>query len=263
MRKRDKYNHIDITGKRFGRLVAIKKVGTSKWLMQCDCGNEIILNYSRLLYGQGSCGCVRKETCQQWGKSHITHGKSNTKLYRKYRGVLNRCYNPNCNSYKRYGGRGIDVCEEWRNSFESFSEWAYANGYDPEKDGHDWSIDRIDNNKGYSPNNCRFATAQEQMRNRNTVNRYEYCGNYYSPSEFADAFGISDKSFVYHRICRGKTFEQIRDDWMVAHDIPDGYIGASEYAKKHSVTTTTVYRWIESGNVQAERRGIKWYIKAD
>jgi len=261
MQKRDKYNHIDITGKRFGRLVCVEKTGRSKWLLRCDCGNEVVLNYSRLLYGQSSCGCLRKEVANKWGNSHTKHGKSNTKLYRKYRGILNRCYNENCNSYKRYGGRGIDVCEEWRNSFESFYKWAYENGYDPKIDGHYWSIDRIDNNKGYSPSNCRFATAQEQMRNRNITKFYEYQGKYYSASEFADAFGITDKFFVYHRIGRGKSLAEIIEDWTISHNIPQGYIDVTTYSKKHNVTNTTVYRWINSKKVNAERLGRRWYVQ--
>jgi len=261
MPQKNKYYHVDITNERFGRLVAIEKVGRSTWLMHCDCGNDVILRYSRLLYGQRSCGCLRKEIAQEWAASHTKHGKSKTKIYRKYRSILNRCYNQNSHHYDRYGGRGITVCEEWRNSFDAFYKWAYDNGYDEKKNGSNWSIDRIDNGKGYSPNNCRFTTAKEQMRNRDITVLYEYNGKSYSASEFADEFGITDKSFVYKRAKQGETLGEILDAWNMAHDIPYGYVDTATYAEKCKVTTTTVNRWINSGKVQAEKRGRKWYIK--
>ena len=262
MQKRDKYNHVDITGKHFGRLTAISKVGRSKWLLKCNCGNEIILNQSRLLCGQKSCGCLKRECGIDLGERRKIHGESRTKLYRKYRGILDRCYNENSPHYKRYGQRGIDVCDEWRQSFESFKKWAYENGYDPDINGRMWSIDRIDNSKGYYPWNCRFTTAHEQMRNRDITTLYEYRGNTYTASEFADKYGI-EKSFVYKHIKqKNQTLEEVLHDWNKTHDIPEGMMDVSNYAKLHEVSITTVNRWIHSGKIKAEKRGIKWYVYA-
>lgn len=259
MQKRDKYNHLDITNKRYGKLVAIKKVGKSKWLFHCDCGNEIILNYSRVLYGQKSCGCLAKECRSLFGDSHKTHGQSKTKLYRKWRSIISRCYDPNNKGYKRYGGRGITMCDEWKNSFEVFAAWAFANGYDPNKNGYYWSIDRINNNKGYCPDNCRFTTAREQALNRDVTTVYEYRNQEYTASEFADVFGI-EKTFVYRKVKSGETLEQILQYWNKAHSVPDTARDVSTYAKEKNVTVTTVNRWIKQGKVNAEKYGRKWYI---
>ena len=221
------------------------------------------MNYSRLKGGTKSCGCLRKDVAKEWADRHTTHGKSQTKLYRKYRSMISRCYDKNNKQYERYGGRGITVCDEWRNSFELFFKWAYANGYDPMKNGRYWSIDRIDNSKGYCPENCRFTTAKEQMRNRDVTKLYEYCGKTFSASEFADAFGITDKSFVYRRIKKGQSLKELYNDWIAANNIPDGHIDVTSYAAAHNVSITTVNRWINCGKLKAEKRGRKWYILAN
>lgn len=262
MQKRDKYNHLNIKNNRYGRLVAIEKVGKSKWLFRCDCGNTVTLNYSRVLYGQMSCGCLKKEVGEKWGKSHKKHGMAKTKLYRRYHSMLDRCYNKNNKGYKRYGGRGITVCDEWINSFTAFYDWATSNGYDTVENGHYWSIDRIDNNKGYTPDNCRFTTATEQVKNRNITILYNYKGRMYSASEFAGAYGITNKSFVYYRAKKGQSLEEILSDWELSHNVPEGYIDLDTYAKNNNVTKTTVNRWIHSGKVEAKHFGRrKWWIK--
>ena len=204
--------------------------------------------------------CCCKKMSVKWAESHTKHNQSKTKLYRKYKSILNRCYNTNNRQYKRYGGRGIDVCEEWKNSFEAFRDWAYSNGYDPQKDGHYWSVDRIDNNKGYSPRNCRFTTAKEQMRNREITSLHEFCGCLYSASEFADLFGITDKSFVYRRLQKGETLEYILDDWTRMHKIPDYLIEVETYAEEKNVTPASVKRWINQGKIKGEKVGRKWYV---
>ena len=125
-----------------------------------------------------------------------------------------------------------------------------------------WSIDRIDNSKGYYPWNCRFTTAHEQMRNRDITTLYEYRGNTYTASEFADKYGI-EKSFVYKHIKqKNQTLEEVLHDWNKTHDIPEGMMDVSNYAKLHEVSITTVNRWIHSGKIKAEKRGIKWYVYA-
>ena len=261
MRKQNKYADIDIVGKRFGRLLAVEKIRQSVWLFHCDCGNDVVLKYSRVLGGQQSCGCLRQECMANFGKSHTKHGQHTTKLYRKWNSIKARCYCVSCKQYKRYGGRGITMCDEWHYSFEAFSKWAYANGYDPNKNGRNWSIDRIDNSKGYSPDNCRFATAKEQQINRDITTLYEYKGKQYTASEFADVFNV-DKCMVYRRVKQGESLEQILEYWNKAHSVPDGFVDTLEYAKTKGVTRTTVCKWIKQGKLKAERYGRNWYIMA-
>lgn len=266
MQHRKNYRNLDISGSRFGRLTAVKRADghKSRWVFECDCGNTVELNYSRVLGGQLSCGCLRKESQQIFGQSHTTHGQSKTKLYRKYRGMLDRCYRKDSRNYARYGGRGIRVCDEWRESFELFAEWAYATGYDPDADHRkEQSIDRIDNDGDYCPENCRWATASEQQRNRECTKLYPYNGEMYSASEFADKFGITSKNFVYRRLKdHGESLSQILERWNSVHNVPNNLIRLSEYADKCGVTNESALRWIHGGKLKAQRRGRFWYVES-
>lgn len=150
---------IPMEGKQFGFLTVIKKskkVGNRKqvyWDCICICGTEKPFKGDELRNGGvKSCGCKR-------GHSLGTHRMSKSRIYRIWRHMKSRCYNPNVESYQWYGGKGIGVCEEWM-SFEPFYEWAMTHGYE-----QNLSIDRIDNSKGYLPENCRWATDKEQSRN--------------------------------------------------------------------------------------------------
>lgn len=151
---------LNLTGQRFGRLVVIKEAGRSsdgrvRWLCKCDCGNYTSTPSTKTLRNRTcrSCGCIERER-----PNKLTHGKSNTKLFHVWNGMKQRCYNPNNRSYKTYGGRGIKVCDEWRDNFMAFHDWAIANGYE-----EGLTIDRIDNDGDYEPNNCRWITLQENV----------------------------------------------------------------------------------------------------
>lgn len=154
---------IDLTGQRFGRLTVLERAENKGayvcWKCRCDCGIEkIIAGYCLKSGKTQSCGCLQIE---RTAEAHTTHGKYHTRLHGIWTDMKARCNNPNRKAYKDYGGRGITVCEEWHNSFETFYEWAMANGY-----SDDLTIDRIDNDKGYSPDNCRWATMADQNKNK-------------------------------------------------------------------------------------------------
>lgn len=132
--------------------------------------------------------------------SHLTHGKSNTRLYTIYNNMKTRCYNKNSDDYKNYGERGITVCKEWLNSFTSFYNWSINNGYKP-----DLLLDRKDNDLGYSPENCRWVDSIEQNNNKRNNNLIEYNGKTQSISRWSAELGIK----------RVTLLSRLRNGWSV------------------------------------------------
>lgn len=180
----------DLTGQRFGRLVVLERNFTYKkaayWICQCDCGTKKTIQSSHLRSGATkSCGCLHDESAR---KTKVkTHGESNTRLYAEWISMKARCYNPRSERYDRYGGRGIMVCEEWKNSFQAFRDWALANGY-----REDLTIDRIDVNGNYEPSNCRWITNQEQQNNRSNNLFITFNGKTQTVTQWAKETGISE-----------------------------------------------------------------------
>lgn len=156
---------IDITGQKFNRLTAIDYVGNQRWLCKCDCGKEKIVDAYALRHGKTkSCGCLHDEMARMnsfvEGCPHYkTHGASYTRLYREWLSMRNRC-RPSYHGHNSYYDKGVVVCEEWK-KFEVFQEWALKNGYSDEL-----TLDRIDVNGNYEPNNCRWVDNITQQNNR-------------------------------------------------------------------------------------------------
>lgn len=157
----------DLTGRQFGKLTVLsqdkeRSVRQSYWICRCSCGNVKSICGSSLTSGvQISCGCVRHERLSLGSKALVTHGGTKTRLYKIYRGIIDRTEYPSSRNYQNYGARGIKMCPEWRQDFAVFRDWALSHGYHD-----DLSIDRINNSKGYEPNNCRWATSKTQANNR-------------------------------------------------------------------------------------------------
>lgn len=204
----------DLTGMRFGRLVilcfAYKDSGYhSFWKCQCDCGNTKNIRSDHLFSGASvSCGCYRSEFSAIQGKSKLTkHGWYGTKLYARWIGMRERCSNPNVAGWKNYGGRGISVCQEWYDSFESFKDWALANGYKEDAPRGECTLDRINPNGNYEPSNCRWLTIFEQQSNKRNNHWVTYLGKQYTVSQISRKFGICGQTLV-GRIEQGMTVEE-------------------------------------------------------
>lgn len=180
----------DYTGKKFGMLTPIKRLGKSdngyyNWLCRCDCGNQVERTVDVFTRGKSSCGCKQKKILAEMANGNVVHNMSKTRLYGIFHNMMSRCYREKDIHYSAYGERGITVCDEWRTNRAKFFEWALENGY-----SDDLTIERIDNDKGYSPDNCTWITKEMQYKNKRQNIMITYNGKTLCAEDWSKATGI-------------------------------------------------------------------------
>jgi len=212
-------NFKDITGQKFGRLTALRRLGRDKngyalWECKCDCGNIVSVTGNRLRTGNTkSCGCYNIDKIRE--RNHTLkrkHGETHTKLFHIWTGMQTRCSNPNAINYKDYGAKGISICEEWANDFTKFRDWALKNGYSP-----NLTIDRIDFTGNYEPGNCRWVTVKEQNRNRSSNTLITFNGETHCIAEWAEITGIEYDALIHRLQSKNFTLEEALTKPMKSH----------------------------------------------
>lgn len=195
----------DVTGQRFERLLAVERIVKNRrgyYRCICDCGNEVIVRADILKNGRAkSCGCYTRDRAKK-GDIRRVHGKHGTRLYWIWLGIHARCNTKTNPAYKNYGGRGIAVCDEWLEDFQSFYDWAMANGYEDTL-----TIERKNVNGNYEPSNCCWIPREEQAGNTRANRKITYNGETYNLSEWARKVGIS-QSLIRWRLNHDWTLEK-------------------------------------------------------
>jgi hypothetical protein len=173
----------------------------TRWICVCECGTEMVATGCRLKsVHTASCGCLRAD---QMAAVATVHGQSMTKLHRVLRSMRGRCLNPSDPAYKHYGGRGISICEKWKTDAAAFMEWAHANGY---REG--LTIDRIDNDGDYTPENCRWVDRFVQRNNCRNNRRHDYRGKSYTLAQLARIADLAPGTIANRIDAQGMTVEQ-------------------------------------------------------
>lgn len=197
----------DLTGKTFGRWTVLEKTRKQQrnqvYLCRCECGNMREVTQSNLTQGKSqSCGCLQKELTS---KRFTTHGMRKSRLYDIYANMKARCTNPNNKRYDSYGGRGIGICQDWNNSFDAFKKWALSHGY-----SDDLTIDRINVDGDYCPENCRWANQEQQSNNQQKTIWIEILGERRSLKQWTTFMGWNYGTYSarYRKgLCIFKDFE--------------------------------------------------------
>lgn len=197
-------SRVNMVGEKHGKLTILSEAGRGEygdalWKCKCDCGKIFVASGHRIRRGETtSCGCYARE---QHIKRTTTHGMAKTRLYKEWQGMKQRCNNPKTPKFYNYGGRGISYCEEWED-FSNFQEWALSNGY-----SDSLTLDRIDVNGNYGPNNCRWVTNLEQQNNKRNNQKYTYKDETLTVAELARKYSIR-RGTLNSRLVKGLPIEE-------------------------------------------------------
>lgn len=195
-----------MVGQVFGRLTVLRHIlvpGNYHKCYEClcQCGKKVTVEERNLINGKiVSCGCAKVDFLKKYATKH---GLYKTSLYRRWEAIKGRCYNKKRQEYKNYGGRGIKMCKDWKDNPKAFADWAISNGYKKSL-----TIDRINNDGDYCPENCRWVTRKEQQRNRRANVLLSLNGETHVLADWAVILGVSANTISYH-LKRGKTFDEI------------------------------------------------------
>ena len=267
----------NIIGKRFGRWTVLEEAPSDnpsqpKFWCICDCGNKSSVYMYSLLSGRSrSCGCIQKEEAS---KVNYKHGFYKERLYHVWDGMKQRCNNPNHVAYSNYGGRGISVCEEWSNDYTKFREFMLAHGYDPGAPFGECTIDRIDNDGNYCPENCRVISAQEQQNGKSNVFSFILDGKRTTISGAARMRGKT-RSCLQYRLSHGWNLEEAIEEPVreavkleangECHTIKEwtNILGVSDNVlrgrlQRHSMQEI-VDEWTREGKLRVRVAPIKYY----
>lgn len=204
MNTKSKYKNEKWIGQKFNDLTVVgfehKTSSNGKhrwcWKLKCECGKDIVASPYKVINGKiKSCGCAKAERCRNMTEKYrLKHGGRGERLYHIWRGMKMRCLVETSKDYKRWGGRGIKMCDEWVKDYVAFRTWAHNNGYN-----ESLSLDRIDVNGDYCPDNCRWATTKDQSRNKANTLYVNYRGENKPLADLCDERGYKYKT-VYGRI---------------------------------------------------------------
>lgn len=216
-------------GQRFGSVVLIHPVGNGLWKLRCDCGKEFVSRIYPYKIGRNrTCGCSSHD-----GSKQIKHNCSRTETYHIWQGIKRRCCNPRYISFENYGGRGIKVCDRWlgEHGFENFLADM------GERPGKEYSIDRIDVNSGYCPENCRWATRKEQANNTRRTVYLTHNGETHTLREWAEIYGIAQRT-ANERYHNGYSFEKIFQKGHISRILTDEEVRA---VRKYNLTAASFF----------------------
>lgn len=241
-------NEIDISGNKYGMLTVLYKTslkdakGHALWLSRCDCGNLKLLPKASYACGNTkSCGCNTSEWKRQ---AHTTHGSTPKRLHKIWEHMKWRCCNPNCEQYKNYGGRGITICAEWSN-YAAFREWALTHGY-----ADNLTIERIDVNGNYCPENCTFIPNEQQVLNRRPFKSKYFNGERVSIKQLCLEHGI-DYSVVKARLTFGwdvnRALNTPNQTKFKLYDEIGKRIVLTNVAQKHGISVRTLRLLVKHG----------------